>query len=118
MSMDAAIESDSFTIAAASRVECRRSAYASAAGPDGEDAFVRCDDIPRAGQEQGGLLVGHDEEGLELAQRLLRAPVGRELDGRSLELAVKLLELALEPREQRHGVRCRAREAREDLPAE
>src|SRR5450830_323508 len=30
MSMDAAIESDSFTIAAASRVECRRSAWAAA----------------------------------------------------------------------------------------
>ena len=123
MSIVAAIARDSFTIAAASSAVCRRSAFAAAAayGParaDGEDALVRRDDVARAREEERGLRVRDDEERLELAERLLRAPVRRELDGRALELAVELLELLLEAREERDGVRRGAREAREDLPVE
>src|SRR5664279_2266239 len=86
-----------------------------AAGTHGDHALVRRDDVAGSREEERDLLVGHDEQGLELTQRLLGAPVRRELHGRALELAVELLELPLEPCEERHGVGRRAGEARENL---
>ena len=111
------------TIVAASSDEWRRSARAAAVayGParaDGEDPLVGRDDVARPREEERRLRVGDDEERLELPERLLRPPVGRQLDGGALELSVELLELPLEAGEEGDGVGRRAGEAGEDLPVE
>ena len=44
-------------------------------------------------------LVGDDEQGLEVAQHLVGAPVLGEFDGRAIQIAGILLELGLKARE-------------------
>ena len=56
-------------------------------------------------------------ERLELAEHLVGSPIPGELDGAALEIAAELVELRLEPREEREGVGRRAREAGEHVAA-
>ena len=58
------------------------------------------------------LLIGHGQQRLQPAQHPVAAPVLGQLDGGAREVAAILLELALEAREQREGIRRRAGEAR------
>src|SRR5262249_60388125 len=81
-----------------------------AARADGEDALLRGDQVAGAGDQERGRLVGDDQERLELAEHLVRAPVLGELDRGALEVAAVLLELGLETGEEREGVGRRARE--------
>ena len=93
----------------------RRGERVGAAGADGEDAaVVGRDDVAVAGEQERALLVGDDQERLEVAQNLVRAPLLAQLDGGALEVAVILFELALEAREEREGVGGRAGEARRE----
>src|SRR6185503_2156768 len=63
-------------------------------------------------------LVGDDHHRLEMAQIAVGPPVLGELDGRAHELVGVLLELFLEPFEQREGVGGRAGKAADDLVAD
>ena len=70
---------------------------------------------PVAGEQEGLAGVGDDEQGFELAQHLVGAPVLGELDGGAAEVAGILLELGFEAGEEREGVGGGAGEAGEDL---
>lgn len=87
-----------------------------AARSDGERAilFVGRDHVAVAGEQEGASLVGDDEQGFEVAQNLVSAPLLAQLDGGAFEIAVILFELTLEACEQREGVRARAREPGKD----
>ena len=82
---------------------------------DGQDAVVGLDDVARARDQEGRLLVGHDHQGLELAEGLVQAPILGQLDGRPRQIALVFLELGLEAGEQGEGVRGGAGEAGQDL---
>jgi hypothetical protein len=76
---------------------------------------VWLDHVAIAGEQEHLLGVGDDEQGLELAEELVGAPVLGELDGGAAEVAAVLLELGLEAGEEREGVGGGARKAGEDL---
>jgi hypothetical protein len=59
--------------------------------------------------------VADDEQGLEVAEHAVGAPVFGQLDGGAAEVAGVLLELGLEAAEEREGVGGRAGESGEDL---
>src|SRR5205814_890159 len=86
-----------------------------AAGPYSHRAAFRLEHVAGAGEHQRNLLVGDDHHGFEPPQVAVGAPVLGEFDRRAGELAGILLELGLEPLEQREGVGGRAGEARDDL---
>jgi hypothetical protein len=86
-----------------------------AARADGERAAVRGDDVAVAGEEEGVALVGDDDEGFEVAQDFVGAPLFAELLDGALEVAAELFELALEAGEQRERVGARAGEADQDF---
>src|SRR5688572_25148018 len=93
----------------------RRGQRVGTAAADGDDAVVGRDDVPGAGEQEGGVSIRHHEEGLQPAQHAVGAPFLGQLDGGALEAAAILLDLGLELREQRHGVGGRAREPGQDL---
>src|SRR5262245_19272363 len=62
----------------------RRGEREGAAGPDREHALVRRDQIAGARDQERALLVGDDEQCLELAEHLVGAPLLGELDRRAL----------------------------------
>ena len=86
-----------------------------AAAAHGQQAVVGRDDVAGAGEQEGGLAVGHDQEGLQAAQHAVGAPLLGQLDRRALEVAAVLLDLGLELREEGHGVGGGAGEAGQDL---
>ena len=59
--------------------------------------------------------VGDDEQGLEVAEHLVGAPVLGELDGGAAEVAGELLQLGFEAAEEGEGVGGGAGESGEDL---
>jgi hypothetical protein len=67
--------------------------------------------VAGAGEHQRDVLVGDDHHGFEPAQVAVGAPVLGELDRGAHQLARVLLELGLEPLEQRECVGGRAGEA-------
>src|SRR5215204_1534391 len=94
----------------------RRGERVRAAGADGEDAaFVGRDDVAVAGEEERALLVGDDEQRLQVAQNLVRAPLLAQFDGGTLKVAVVLFEFAFKAREEREGVGGGPGEAAENL---
>jgi hypothetical protein len=68
-----------------------------------------------AGDDQRGLAVGHGQHGLQPAQHAVGAPVLGQLDRRAHQVALVLLQLALEALEQGEGVRGGAGEAGQHL---
>ena len=81
---------------------------------DRHDAVVGLDQIAVARQQERRGLVEHDQHRFEPAQDAIAAPVLRQLHGRAFQVAAVLLELRLEPREQREGIGRRAGKARQD----
>jgi hypothetical protein len=79
---------------------CKRTARS-----DRDDSIVGLDEITGARQKKGGFPIGHDHHRLEPAQQPIRAPVARELDSRSFEIAAVLFELGFESGKQSEGVR-------------
>ena len=59
--------------------------------------------------------VEHDQHRFESAQRAIRAPVLRQFNGGSLEVAAILLELGFEAREQRERIGRGPGEAGQDI---
>src|SRR5947209_6519226 len=86
-----------------------------ASGADRGDAFVGFDDVSGAGDEVGLFVVGDDQEGFEVAEHLVGAPVFGKFDGGAAELSVELLELGFEAGEEVEGVGGGAGESGEDL---
>src|SRR5690606_17012900 len=85
-----------------------------AAGADRDQAVLRFDHVAGAADDQRGVLVGHGEQRLELAEAALGAPVLGQLDRGARELAV-LLQLRLEQFEQGERIGRRAGEAGQHL---
>ena len=79
------------------------------------DVLGGLDHVAGARQEEGLVLVGDEEQGLELAQHLVGPPVLGELDRGARQVALVFLELRLEVLEQGEGVGGRAGEADQDL---
>ena len=118
MQMSAAIAIACSTIARASSALCRTSARAAAiairaARSNPHHAVVRLDEIAGAREQIHHARVGDEQHRLEPAQRAIGAPVARQLDGRALEIAAMLFELALEPAEEREAIGRRAGKSRE-----
>ena len=82
-----------------------------AARADGHHAMLRLQHVAGAGQRQRDVLVGDEHHRLEPAQVAVGAPVLGELDGGAHQLVGILLELGLEPLEQREGIGGGAGEA-------
>ena len=89
----------------------RRGQREIAARADRGDARGGLEHVAIAGEDQGHVLVGDDHHRLEVAQIFVGPPVLGELDRGAHQLAVMLLQLALEPLEQGEGVGGRAGEA-------
>ena len=75
-----------------------------AAGADGDEAVFGLDDIAIAGNDQGGILVGHCEQGFEPAQGTVGAPVLGQLYRGAYQMALVFLEFRLETLEQGEGI--------------
>ena len=73
--------------------------------------MLRLQHVARAGEHERGRLVGDDHHRLEPPEIPVGAPVLGKLHGGAHELAGILLELRLEPLQQRKGVGGRAGEA-------
>jgi hypothetical protein len=78
--------------------------------PETHHAALGLEHVAGAGEHQRHVLVGDDHHRLEPAQIAVGAPVLGELDRGAHQLAGILLELGLEPLEQREGVGGRAGE--------
>src|SRR5215469_5291347 len=86
------------------------------AGPDGRDVVVGLDHVAVTGDDEQLVRIADQEQRLETPQVAVRAPVLRQLDRGTRQVAV-LLELALETLEQREGIGRAAGKARDDFVA-
>ncbi len=75
-----------------------------AAGADCGDASIGLYDISLAAQKEGGFFVGNQQQGFEMAQEFIGAPVFGEFDGGAAQIAVILLKFRLETAEEGEGV--------------
>ncbi|CCB67868.1 protein of unknown function [Hyphomicrobium sp. MC1] len=82
-----------------------------AAGADPGDGVFGFQHVAGACQDEGRCGIGDDHHGFQAAQEAVSAPVFRQFDGGTGQLAGVLLKLGLEPLEQGEGVGRRAREA-------
>src|SRR3954469_1895620 len=82
---------------------------------DGDEAELRLEHVAQAGDDQRALLVGDGEHRLQASQHAVGAPVLGELDRGAHQVALVLVELALEALEERESVRGAAGEAGENL---
>src|ERR1700735_4286316 len=74
------------------------------AGTYGAKAVVGFNHVAIARKQKRSFHVGNDQQGLEMAQRAIRAPFFCQLDGRASQIAVELLQLIFEAREKRERV--------------
>ena len=86
-----------------------------ASAADGGDAGIGLDHVALSADEKRLGLVGDQQQGFELAQHLVGAPVLGQLDGGAAQVAVILLQLRLEAGEQREGVGGRTGESGQNL---
>lgn len=93
-----------------SRGRCVRTSAA-----DRSNRAVGLDHIALATEQERSILIRDQQEGFELPEHFVGAPVFRKLDCRSSEISVKLIELRLKASEERKGVRGRTGEACKDL---
>src|ERR1700679_4152156 len=86
--------------------ECAcRSRGVAAAGSDGRNGLVWVDNVSRSGEDERLAFIGYKEQRFKIAQHLVGAPILRQLDGRAVKLAGKLLQLGLKTRKEIEGVR-------------
>ena len=86
-----------------------------AARADGGDAFIRLDHVAVAAHDVGVLRVRHQQQRFQMPQHVVGAPFLGQLHHGARQVAVELLQLGFEAREQREGVRRGAGESRQDL---
>ena len=118
--MPPAIASDSRTISADEKVGVldqrpRRRQGVAAARAGRQDAVARLDHVARAGQEQAVPRIDHDQHGLQPPQHPVGAPELGQLGRGARHVVGIILELPLEPLEQREPVGRRAREPDQHL---
>ena len=75
-----------------------------ASAADGGHAAVGFDDVALSAEQECLFFVADQQQGFEVAQKLIGAPVFGEFDGAAAEIAVILLELGFEAAEQGEGV--------------
>src|SRR5690606_20388224 len=92
----------------------RRRVRVGAAGTDGHDVALRLQHVAVAGDDERGGRIRHAQHGFEVAQHAVGAPVLGQFHGGAHEVALVLLQLALEALEQGERIRGAAREAGED----
>ena len=85
------------------------------AGADGGHALVRLDHVAVAAHDVGVLRVRHQQQRFQVAQHAVRAPLLGQFHHRARQIAVELLQLRFEAREEREGVGRGAGEARQNL---
>src|SRR5438128_2334481 len=73
---------------------------------DGGYAFIRLDDVTVPADNIRVLRVGDQQQGLQMTQDLVSAPVFGQLHDAARQVAVELLEFGFEPGEKRKRVRC------------
>src|SRR5256886_17541404 len=81
-----------------------------------DQAIVGLDDVARAGDDEGDLGVGHGEGRLQAAEDAVHPPLPGEPDGGARQIPAMLLELGLELREAREGLRGAAGKPPRDPP--
>src|SRR5260370_9789471 len=86
-----------------------------AAGTDRRNAGIGLDHISLAAEQEGSLLVGDQEQGFQMPQKFIGAPIFRKFDGGAAEAAVILLQLGLETAEQSESVGRRAGKSGKNL---
>src|SRR5215831_10859071 len=78
-------------------------------------AFVGLDYVAVAAHNVGIFRICHEQQGLQMPENLVGAPVLRELYYRARKIAVELLELRFKTREQRKRVRGRSGKTGQNL---
>src|SRR5690606_2844644 len=97
------------------RKQCARGRQrVAAARADGDEAVLRLDHVAGAADDQRGVLVGHRQQCLELAETAFGAPILGHFHRGALQLAV-LGELGFEQLEQGEGIGGGTGEARQHL---
>ena len=86
-----------------------------AAGADGGDALVGLDHIAVAADDVRVGRIGHQQQRFQVAQNAVRAPFLGQFHDAARQVAVELLQLGFEAREQREGVGRGAGETGQDL---
>src|ERR1700733_7998791 len=86
-----------------------------AAAANRGNAPVGLDHVSLAAQQECLLFVRNQQQGLEMAQKFVSAPVFCQFHRGSTDVAVILLELRLETAEKGEGIGGRAGKSREDL---
>ena len=76
---------------------------------------IRLDDVAGAREHEGLVRVGDDEQGFELTEHLVRAPILGELNGRAAKVAGVLFQFGFEAAEERERVGGGAGEPGEHL---
>lgn len=87
-----------------------------ATGADGKSAIglIRGDQVTCSGEDEGVAFIGDEQEGFEVAQGAISAPLFREFDGGAFEVAVELFEFSFEASEKGEGIGGGAGEAGQD----
>src|SRR6266542_3697968 len=80
---------------------------------DRQHSIVRRDHITIARQQKRTLIIGDNEQGLEMTQHFVSARFLAKFDRRPLEVSVILFQLAFKSRQQRKGVGGGSSEARQ-----
>ena len=94
----------------------RRSHSEGSTRPNRHDAVVRLHEVPVAGKEEHLLLVGNNQEGIEVPQHPVGAPVLCELHTGPFQIASVPFQLRFELRKQRLRVRGGSRETGQHRP--
>jgi len=77
-----------------------------------QHSFIRCDYVAITRQKKRRLFISNNQQCLEMSQYLVSTPFLAQLNGGSLQIAVILLELAFEPRQERKSIASCARKSR------
>src|SRR5579872_4287437 len=66
-------------------------------GANRHDSIIRLDDIAIPADQVGDLLVSYDQQGFQMPQSAIGAPLLSQLNYSATQVAVKFLELLLKP---------------------
>src|SRR5437016_6098681 len=95
------------------RLRCRLGIGAATA--NGSNAAVGLDDVALAAEQECLFLVRDQQQGFEVAQKFVGAPVFCQLDRAPSQVAVILLQLRFEAAEKGESVGRRASKSSQDL---
>src|SRR5258706_13475417 len=82
---------------------------------DGGNSAIRLNHVALTAQQESLLFVGHEQQSLQMPQKLVGAPVFSQFDGRPAHVPVILLQLRLKAAEERKSVGGRAGKSGQNL---